>query len=70
VIWFYTLGPERRICETRLAAEGDGYELVVTDRSGTRVERFPELSQLLNREHELLAVWRAQGWRSSTPPSD
>jgi hypothetical protein len=70
VVWFYALGPERRICETRLAAEGDGYELVVTDSSGTHVERFPELSELLHREHELLAAWRAQGWRSSTLPLD
>ena len=70
MVWFYALGQERRICETRLAAEADGYELVVTDSAGTRVEHFAELSQLLHREHELLAAWRAQGWRSATSPSE
>lgn len=69
MVWFYALGSARRICETRLAVEGEGYELVITDSSGTHVERFPELSQLLSREHELLAAWRAQGWRSTSLPS-
>lgn len=66
LVWFFVLGQDKRCCETRLAADGDGYELVVTDRSGEHVEHFAELSDLLSREHELLAAWRAQGWRSTT----
>jgi hypothetical protein len=64
MVWFYARGAERRSCETRLAIEGDGYELVVRDASETRIERFTDLPKLLAREHELLAAWRAQGWRN------
>ena len=63
VVWFFALGHERRACETRLALEGPGYELIVSDSSGSHVERFDELSKLLGREHEIIAAWRAQGWR-------
>ena len=41
--------------------------MIVTDNDGPHVERFDELSNLLAREHEPLAAWRAQGWRE-TPP--
>ena len=66
MVWFYVRGPERRSCETRLAAEGGGYELIVTDGAAVHVEKFLELPKLLAREHELLAAWRAQGWREAT----
>jgi hypothetical protein len=66
VIWFFVLGHERRVSETRLALEGDGYELIVSDSSGNHVEHFTELPKLLAREHELVAAWRAQGWRPTT----
>lgn len=55
---------ERLSCETRLAFDGPGYELVVEDASGSHVERYGDLGRLLAREHELLAAWRALGWRS------
>ena len=64
MVWFYGRGPERRSCETRLALVGDGYELVIREGKQTSVERFSELRKLLAREHELLAAWKAQGWRS------
>jgi hypothetical protein len=65
VIWFFARGShERRSCETRLAFDGDGYELVVQDEDRSRVEVFDELRPLLAREHELLAAWRALGWRT------
>lgn len=67
MVWFYSRGADTRTCETRLALDGQGYELIVTDADGPHVERFNELSNLLAREHELLAAWRAQGWRE-TPP--
>jgi hypothetical protein len=64
MVWFYTRGRDRRSCETRLALTGDGYELVVREHGQTRTERFAHLHRLLSREHELLAAWRAQGWRA------
>jgi hypothetical protein len=64
MVWFYVRGGERRSCETRLAADGDGYELVIEDATGAHVEAFDRLTRLLAREHELLSAWRAQGWRS------
>lgn len=63
MIWFYQRGKESRTCETRLAADGNGYELVVVDGTGAHTETFPDLPRLLSREHELLAAWRALGWR-------
>jgi hypothetical protein len=66
MVWFYSRGADKRSCETRLALDGQGYELIVTDADGVHVERFDELSNLLAREHELLAAWRAQGWREAS----
>lgn len=63
MVCFYTRAEERRSCETRLAADGPGYELVVQD-AVTQVEKFSDLGKLLAREHELLTAWRAQGWRT------
>ena len=63
MVWFFGRGYETRSCETRLADDGLGYELVVTDAGGVHVEKFADLSRMLAREHELLAAWRAQGWR-------
>ena len=67
MVWFYSRGADTRTCETRLAVDSQGYELIVTDAEGVHVERFDELANLLAREHELLTAWRAQGWRE-TPP--
>ncbi len=66
MIWVYVLGQERRVCETRLAGDGEGYELILGDSAGTHVEGFRELPDLLRREHEILAAWRAQGWQPTT----
>lgn len=63
MVSFYTRGGERRSCETRLAIVAEGYELVVREGGKIWTERFVELHRLLSREHELLAAWRAQGWR-------
>jgi hypothetical protein len=65
MVWFYARGAERRSCETRLAPNGHGYELVVRDADRAHTEHFTDLTRLLLREHELLAAWRAQGWRSA-----
>jgi hypothetical protein len=70
MVWFYARGTERRSCETRLALDTSGYELVIRGAEGERVEHFAQLQDLLAREHQLLTAWRAQGWRSVTiqPP--
>ena len=67
MIWFYRRGNESRTCETRLAADGVGYELVVNADNHVQIERFDQLNKLLAREHELLAAWRALGWREAPP---
>ena len=64
MIWFFTReGHDRRSCETRLAFDGNGYELVVREGDRMRIERFHELSALLAREQELLQAWQSLGWR-------
>jgi hypothetical protein len=63
MIWFYTRGGERRTCETRLADDGNGYELIVTAGEAPQTEKYLDLARLLAREHELLAAWRALGWK-------
>jgi hypothetical protein len=67
MITFYTRGAERRCCETRLAVDGKGYELVIHDSGLTYTERFSDLGALLGREHELVTAWRALGWRTPMP---
>lgn len=66
MVWFFQRGAERRFCETRLGADGTGYELIVNDGSGSHSEHFAELPKLLSREHEVLSAWRAQGWRPAS----
>jgi len=65
-VYFYRRGGDLRICETRLAEDGPGYELVVTVDATVHIERFAGLPDLLAREHELLQAWRAQGWREDS----
>jgi hypothetical protein len=67
MVWFYDLGTERRSCETRLAPEGEGYELVIEDSTSRRTELFKRYRLLLAREHELLTGWRAEGWTVRRP---
>jgi len=63
MMWSYWRGKERRTCEVRLAATGPDYELVITEDGRQRVESFTDVMSLLSREHQLLAAWRAQGWK-------
>jgi hypothetical protein len=67
MISFYEYSGRRRSCETRLSADGIGFELVVTDLDEHHVERFDDIAALLAREHELLAAWKALGWRILSP---
>jgi hypothetical protein len=65
MVWFYTRGVERRSCETRLAADGKAFELVIREPGKAQVERFADLPKLMAREHQLLTAWRAQGWKNA-----
>lgn len=66
MLYVFTRGEQRKICETRLCGDSDGFELVVVEDGVEHVDRFPTIDRLLSREHELLQAWRAQGW--SEPP--
>ena len=40
------------------------YELVITEPDGVaRVERYTERAGMVRRQQELLASWKAKGWR-------
>ena len=60
--YVFVRGSERKTCETRLSADGTGYELVVAEDGVERVDHYSAMDRLLAREHELLQAWRAQGW--------
>lgn len=68
MLYFFRRGDATMSCETRLNPDGAGYQLVVTENGVSRVEGFDAVPKLLSREHELLAAWRAQGWRDIGPP--
>ena len=71
MLYFLRKGESRLTCETRLKADGAGYEMAITEDGRTRVEYFEAMPALLSREHELLQAWRALGWSDvpSRPPS-
>ena len=73
VLYFFRRGVDSMSCETRLNPDGPGFQLVITETRGGRVddriENFGELRHLLAREHELLQAWRAQGWRDIGAPT-
>ena len=62
MLYVFVRGSERKTCETRLSADGAGYELVIAEDGVERVDRYSTMDRLLAREHELLQAWRAQGW--------
>jgi hypothetical protein len=68
VIHFLHRGPERLVCEARLNPSGDGYQLAIWIGAEERIEDFRTVQQLLSREHELLAAWKAIGWEPLGDP--
>jgi hypothetical protein len=62
MLYVFLRGPHTKTCETRLSADGAGYELVVAEDGVERVDRYASIERMLAREHELLQAWRAQGW--------
>jgi hypothetical protein len=67
MLHFLVRGCERKSYELRLCPDGEGFELIVDDENGRRVERFTSLDGTLAREQELLGAWRASGWQD--PPT-
>lgn len=63
MLYVFVRGAHRKTCETRLSADGNGYELVVSEDGIEHVDRYTSMERLLAREHELVQAWRAQGWR-------
>jgi hypothetical protein len=70
VIYFYRRGTNTRSCETRLEPDGPGFELIVVDVRGSRVEHFADVSALANRENELRHAWLLNGWRTIGPDDE
>src|SRR5689334_7736099 len=62
MLYVFVRGAQRKTCETRLSADGAGYELVIAEDGVERIDRYATMDRLLAREHELLQAWRAQGW--------
>ena len=62
MLYVFVRGSRRMTCETRLSADGAGYELVIAEDGVERVDHYTTMERLLAREHELLQGWRAQGW--------
>lgn len=60
-------GSNTRSCESRVNAEGDRFELVVTRNGETRVEVFASLEAMLTREREMVSGWTAHCWRQIAP---
>jgi hypothetical protein len=68
MLYFLVRGRQRKTYELRLSSEGEGFELIVHDEQHREsVEKFPSLERALEREHQLLAEWRALGWHD--PPT-
>jgi hypothetical protein len=69
VLYFLRRGADAMSWETRLNPDGPGFQLVITENARERIEDFGELPDLLEREHDLLKTWRAQGWRDVGAPT-
>ena len=63
VIWFYAKHGHHVRCEVRAAANGNQFDLVITDADGSeRVERFEDSASVTQRTLQLEAEWIGQGW--------
>ena len=67
MIYFYRRAGDMRTCETRLEADGEGYELIVSDGTESRTEHYPDARALGDRESEVRQTWFAHGWRVVDP---
>jgi hypothetical protein len=63
MVWFYERGGRFTRCESHPAADGNGYELTVTNADGTEhIEYFDTSDALSRRQHELQASLTGDGW--------
>lgn len=63
MVWFYERQGAFIRCETRTAASGGGFNLVVVQPDGSeRVEYFDDSSTLSRRQAELENIWKHDGW--------
>lgn len=63
MIWFYERDGEQLRCEVLTAAEGQGYELIITEPDGSqRIERFDSSAELTRRQLELEQELLNDGW--------
>ena len=67
MIHFFHRGRETRSCEMRLAPDGPGLDLVITEGRRSHVEHFDDVRTMENRQIELRYAWLAHGWRTSDP---
>jgi hypothetical protein len=63
MIYFYRRARQTRSCETRLEANGPGFELIVIEGRESRVEHFDDVDALAARQRELRYEWMSSGWR-------
>ena len=58
----FAKGAKRQSCDVQETSLW--YELIICGPNGvSRVERYTERAAMLRRQHELMAAWKAQGWR-------
>ena len=63
MIWFYAKQGRHLRCEVRQLAEGDRFDLVITDADGAeRVEHFTDSASVTQRSLQLEAEWIHEGW--------
>lgn len=63
MIWFYARQGHHLRCEVRHLADGDWFDLVITDADGSeRVEHFSDSASLTRRTLQLEAEWIREGW--------
>ena len=63
MFYFYRRGPESVQCEVRAAADGPGYEIVITGHDGSeRCERFVTSEQVHARWLEIHQTFEHDGW--------
>jgi hypothetical protein len=63
MVWFYERHGSFLRCETRTAANGSGFELVVVQPDGSeRVEHFDDSAALARRQAELENSLTHDGW--------
>ena len=63
MFYFFKRGSETVQCEVRPAANGAGFEIVITDPKGVeRIERFATSEQVHDRWMELHKQFELEGW--------